>query len=108
MNYILIVVFIFFKVNVFAQDNSPMKTIDSINLIESLNNVGVVHCAKENEKYHRKREGFTGIVNCRVKCLGEEARKTSIENTFTNEAMKLETGDGGLYASFNIKLDLGV
>ena len=93
---------------IYSQDGSPMQTIDTIKLIEGISQGESNHCEKNNQDYPRKREGFSGTVNCEIKCGGEKSKKISFENTFTNESMRLKDGDGGLHASFNINLDLWI
>ena len=94
---------------IFAQDGSTMKTIDTINGVKKLNPSDINHCSPVKNSmstYHRKREGFEGKVSCRIKCRNGIERSVSMNHTFTNEAMELDTGDGNLHASFNITLDL--
>ena len=84
-----------------------MDVIDGINLLDNLNNESEVRCHdKPNLKYFKKREGFKGTVSCQVKCMNENKKTISIVQNFVNEDMKLRGGDGGLYASFNMTLDL--
>ena len=86
-----------------------MKTIDTINGVKKLNPSDINHCSPVKNSmstYHRKREGFEGKVSCRIKCRNGIERSVSMNHTFTNEAMELDTGDGNLHASFNITLDL--
>ncbi len=95
----------------FAQDGSPMKTVDTIKIIDQLNSPDKVNCHPEQgdstqSEYHRKREGFAGQVSCQLKCVNGSQEIVTMNNTFTNEAMELSSGDGGFHASFNITLDL--